>query len=190
MKILILCALSTSFNLGISAQKVNYKKVIEITKAEFDKHLAVPDVIVKSSKAVKSKGIIYIKTLIKTIVLKDDGEMKQYIYEGVLMGTQLILIHELEPNTEEYYFINKRTGTIDTLLYKPVFCPGKSDVVCLEGKRTDMKQRIQVGRIKNGRFIASAYFMISDEINPDDVYWFNKNIIFFDDNDKFYKLTF
>src|ERR1035437_4801635 len=93
--LLVLLVLST---VHLFAQKVNYQKVTEITEAEFNEHLAMPDVIVKLPKAVKSKGIIRIKTLTKTIVLKDDGEMKQFVYEGDINGTSLCLIHELEPN--------------------------------------------------------------------------------------------
>lgn len=109
-----------------------------------------------------------------------------------MKGTPLILIHELEPNTEEYYFINKLTGTIDTLLNKPIFYSNKMNIVCLEGSGTDVKQKIQLGKIQKVSFLTKAYFKLSQGIYPDYVYWFNMNTLFIEANGNkdFYKLIF
>ncbi|MBS1524463.1 MAG: hypothetical protein JST19_02375 [Bacteroidetes bacterium] len=132
-----------------------------------------------------------LKTPGRTIVLKDDGEMQQYVYMGDLKNSSMALVHELEPNTEEYYFINKRTGTVDTLVGPPVFYPNTMNIVCLEGMNTDVKQRIQVGKIVDGRFRMRFYLRIKGEINPGYVYWADVHTLFLNDNnEKFYKLTF
>ena len=177
------------FYIGSFAQQKNYQKLVQISPVEFDKHLPEYTFIEKPMKRIKSQGIIRIKTAHKTIVLKDDGEFVEYRFEGYIKDTPLMLIHKLEPNTEEYYFVNKITGTIDTLLDKPIFYSNKQDIVCLEGSGTDVKQRIQVGRIQNGRFITKSIFTLRNDIAPEYVYWFNKNTIFIRGNG-LWKLTF
>lgn len=104
---LIIILYSVSFAIA-QKQKTNHQKTTVITKTEFDKHLPAVDLITKASKEYKTKGKIRIKTINKTIILKDDGEMLEYRYEGELKGSDLIVIHEFEPNSEEYYLINKK----------------------------------------------------------------------------------
>ena len=117
--------------------------------------------------------------------------MKQYHYGCEVPGTALLLIHELEPNTEEYYLINRQKGTVDTLVGYPVFYPGSKMAVCLEGIVTDQTQRIQVGEIRNGRFRTKFFFELKAEIRPGYVFWFDKHTLYLNDNDeKFYKLIF
>lgn len=184
--VLILCAGS------VIAQKKDYKTLTAITKTTFDKHLPIIDLIIKPKTEHKIKGVIRIKTSKRTFVLKDDGEFRQYVYEGELSGSDIIVIHELEPNTEEYYLINKQTGKIDTLLERPVFFTDKKDFICLEGMGTDVHQRIQVGRIENGGLVKNRFIgNLPEGTNPGFVYWFNRNTLYIDDNGKkFYKLTF
>ena len=185
--------ISTIFLLLIAclvySQNIKYKKAISITKAEFEKHLLNKNVFFKTAEVKKAHGIIRIKFPNKQLVLKDDGEMQSYKYEGNLKETPLILIHELEPNTEEYYLINKMIGTIDTLVNKPVFY--HNEFVCLEGIGTDTKQRIQIGYIEKDRVVIRKCFKIFGNIYPGYVYWFDKNTLCLDVNGtKFYKLTF
>src|SRR5579872_5305917 len=118
MKGLVIICLFLVTNEGF-AQSIVYKDVSEISKTEFQKRLQSPNLLYKLSGQKGLRGRILIKTLKKNIVLKDDGEMKEYIYSGDLKGTYLALIHELEPNTEVYYLINRQTGTIDTLIGNP-----------------------------------------------------------------------
>ena len=172
------------------AQSVVIKEVSQITRIEFDQHLPVSWLMCESIRT-KAGHKVVIKTQKKTIVLKDDGEMKQYAYGCDMTSPPLSLVHELEPNTQEWYFINRQTATIDTMVGNPVFYPKSMLIVCLEGMGTDIKQRIQIGQIKNGRFKTSYWFKLKDEIHPGYVYWFDKHTLFLNDNnEKFYKLTF
>ncbi|MBS1529854.1 MAG: hypothetical protein JSU01_06075 [Bacteroidetes bacterium] len=174
------------------SQSIIYKDVTDISKQEFDKHLPVIHLLSKTSQE-KVHHKIVITTVKRTIVLKDDGEMKEYRYVGDLKNDHLAVIHELEPNTEEYYFINRNTGTIDTLVDKPVFYPNSKMVASLEGMGTDVRQRIQIGEITNGRLKTIFFFRLKFElhIHPGYIYWFDKHTLFLNDNnEKFYKLTF
>jgi len=173
------------------AQKIVFKKVVEVTKSEFQSHLLPVNPLYKSSKYKKINGVILIKTLNKKIVLKDDGEMLQYEYQGKVKQTSLILIHEIEPNSKEYYFVNIITGKIDTLVGEPVFFPNIKDIACIEGMGTDVKQRIQIGTINRDGFTTKAFFRIQGNIFPGSVFWLSKTTLALDDNDtKFYKLSF
>src|ERR1700753_3841297 len=90
-----------------SNPQTKYKSCIKIGSSEFAHHQPAFNFIKKPNGQLKHKGIIRIKTGSKNIVLKDDGEFKEYEYMGELTIAPLILIHESEPNTEEYYLINK-----------------------------------------------------------------------------------
>ena len=178
---LIICSITTV------AQKKNCSKVTAITKVEFDEHLPVVNLITKPKTQYKVKGVIQFKTANKTIILKDDGEMKQYVYEGDLDG--LTVIHELEPNTEEYYLIDKQTGKIDTLFERPIFYTNRKDFICLEGAGTDVHQRIEIGCIENGRLAKNRYINLPESVIPEEVYWFDKHTLYIVDNmRRFYKL--
>jgi len=191
MKKHLLLIFSVSLFFKSFVQQRYFTQEIPINKKEFNRHLPPYNFLTKSLRIFKTKGTIKIKTPKRTITLTDDGEMLQYRYEGDLRNTPLILIHELEPNSEEYYFINRHTGTIDTLLDRPIFYLNGTDIVCLEGSATDRKQRIQIGKIQNGRFATKAYFVLSEGIYPDYVYWFDNNTLYMEDNTKkFYKLQF
>lgn len=183
----MLLALFTSMAI---AQKVIIMKPVAIIRAEFKKHLPQQNNIQPLVANRSSRGVIRIKTPNKTIILKNDGEFKEYKYEGELKGYPIIVVHELEPNTEEYYLINKLSGTIDTLLDKPIFYKDNINLICVEGSGTDVHQRIQVAQILNNR-LKTLYFIEPAGFVPISyVYWYNANTIFFDDNGKkFYKLT-
>jgi hypothetical protein len=163
------------------AQSIIYKDVVEISKQQFDLHLPAIWLTCESIR-VKPGHQIVIKTFKRTIVLKDDCDMTR---------PPLTLIHEIEPNTEEWYFINRQTATIDTLVGNPVFYPNSMMVACLEGQVPDQKQRIQTGQIIKGRLITNFRFTLKAGVHAEDVYWFDKHTLFLnDDNEKFYKLTF
>jgi len=190
MKILILLFLLTSFLPGLIFQKNSYKSCVKISRSEFEHHQPVFSFIKNSKRSIKHNGIIRIKTANKNIVLKDDREFQEYRYLGELTTAPFILIHELEPNTEEYYLINKETAHIDTLVRKPIFFKNGSDIVCLEGSGTDMKQRIQFGQIANGRFRTKHLFTLKKDISPDYVYWFDTNSIFIKEGKNYWRLNF
>lgn len=187
MKNIIAILLMTSSIIAV-AQKKNCHKVTAITKVEFDAHLPIIDLITKPKAQYKVKGMIQLKTVNKTIVLKDDGEIKQYVYEGDLNA--LTVIHEFEPNSEEYYLIDKQTGKIDTLFERPNFYTNKKDFICLEGAGTDVHQRIQIGRLDNGWLVKKKFINLPENVIPEDVYWFDKHTVYIVDNmRRFYKLV-
>ncbi|WP_426670327.1 hypothetical protein ACPPVU_03580 [Mucilaginibacter sp. McL0603] len=190
MKVISLLILLSVMSISSYLQKNKYKSCIKIGHVEFAHHQAYFNFIKKANVQIKHNGVIRIKTDVKDVVLKDDGEFKEYKYVGELNTPLLILIHELEPNTEEYYLINKKTARIDTLVGKPIFSNNGTDIVCLEGSGTDTKQKIQVGKLINGSFKTEYLFTMKDGINPDYVYWFNTNTIFIKARKDYWKLTF
>jgi hypothetical protein len=178
MKKLFACLLICFLASALFAQKKAITPVVAISKAEFNKHLPSINLVVKAAgRQHKINGTIKIKTATKTILLKDDGELLQYRYEGALKGSQLIVIHELEPNTEEYYLINKQTGKIDTLLDKPDFFSNHKDFICLEGAGTDVKQRIQLGKVQNGKVVNSRFVHLPAKVIPESIYWLNQHTL-------------
>jgi hypothetical protein len=186
--IFILLLFSSS---SIVAQKSIIRKTLIITKAEFNDHIPVIDLIVKSSTKRKSHGIIKLKTSKKTFVLKDDGEFLQYVYEGDLKGYPIAVVHEIESNSEEYYFINKISGLVDTLLNRPIFYSDHKSFISLEGSGTDITQRIQVGKINDDNSITKQYVILPKRpyIPASYIFWHDSNTIFVSTNSsKFYKL--
>jgi hypothetical protein len=185
----LICFLLAMLGLATNAQIQSYKKIVSIRSAEFNRHLPVVTLISKPFKSLKIRGIIRIKTSKKAFVFKDDGEMQQYKYEGELSNGQLVLIHELEPNTEEYYLINKQSGKIDTLFDKPIFFSNNNDFICLEGEGTDVNQRIQIGSITNGGLVKKRLINLPADLLPDRIYWSaDKAIVIENNRSKFYKL--
>jgi hypothetical protein len=177
MKFLPLFLIVFLYSSCLHAQNDIDKRFIKISQAEFNGHLPPINFLTKSKIRQKLKGIIRIKTPHKTIVLKDDGEMLEYRFEGYVKNTPMILIHQLEPNTEEYYLINKETATIDTLIGEPIFYKNGVDIVCMSGSVTDRTQKLQIGRINNGRFTSKIILPLSNDMVPDYVYWLDKKAI-------------
>src|SRR5688572_14702317 len=153
------------------------KSFVQISKKEFDKHQPIDKSIIKLPTIFKTKGVIKFKTPNKTITLKDSGEFAEYKCLGDIDNTTLTLVQKLEPNSEEYYFIDKRTAIIDTLIGEPVFAFNKKDIVCLQGSKTDIKQKIQVGQIRNGQYKNGAYFSLQENLYPSYIYWFEENTL-------------
>lgn len=174
------------------AQQKEYKSCVKLSKEAFECHQPIANFVVKPFGKIKSEGVIRIKTPLKTIVLKDYGEFLEYRFQGYIKNTQFVLIHELKPNTEEYYLINRKTATIDTLVGKPIFAKNGIDIVCLEGQSTDMKQRIQIGRIKNGRFITEKEFKLNEDefISADYIYWYNNHTVYIKADKNFWSVHF
>jgi hypothetical protein len=181
----------------VFAQKTVIIKVVPITKAEFNKHLAVINLITKPVSNLKSRGIIRIKTAKKTIVLKDDGEFLQFEHVGNIKDS-IVVIHELEPNTERYLFINIRTGVTSILVNKPIFFKDKKNFIALEGIGTDITQRIQVGELHGDTITTKMYIKlpIKPFISPSYIFWYDEHTIFIATNSpkfpdtKFYKVRF
>jgi len=178
----------TSLSYG---QKIVIKTPIAINKALFERHLSPINLIKKSKEIHKNGGIIRIKTVGKTIALKNDGEFLEYTYVGNLAGGKVAVINILEPNDEYYYLINKTTGVIDTLLSKPIFFSDKKSFVCLEGIGTDSKQRIQIGCLDSDRISITGYIKLSKQpyVSPSYIYWYNKHTLFIATNSPSFKDT-
>lgn len=181
----------------VFAQKTVIRKAVPITKTEFNKHLAVINLITKPTSKLKSHGIIKIKTAKKTIVLKDDGEFLQYEYIGDLKDS-IAVIYKSETNEQKCLLINRRTGVTSILMDKPIFFTDKKNFIALESVETDKQQRIQVGEL-NGDTINTKMFIktpLEPFIAPSYIFWYDESTIFIATNNpkfadtKFYKISF
>ena len=172
-------------------QQIAIKNFIKIPKSEFIKHQTPDKQLWNPSTIQKTKGVITFKSSAKKIILKDDGEFLEYKIINDLAETSLTLIQMLEPNSEEYYFINRKTLKIDTLVGKPIFSKNLQDIVCLQGAETDIKQQIQIGKIINRIYVNRGKIKLRDGILPNYIFWFNANTLFIEDsNRQFWKLIF
>lgn len=183
---ILLCCLVS----GLYGQQKNISKVSVISETAFNKHLAGINLIESGSFKQKIKGVMEIETAKRTFVLKYDGKMLEYLCEGKLKGSRLIVVHKVEPNFEEYYLINAQTGKIDTLFDKPNFFINHKDFVCLQGAGTDVKQQIQLGRIEKGKLVRSKFINLPNDVIPESVYWLNQfTLVIKNTASKYYKLA-
>ena len=127
-------------------------------------------------------------------VFKDDSSeenYKDYEYLGDIKGTKLSLIKRTDYNSEEYYLLNRATGSIDTLIGQPVFAQNMKDFACLNNPWTDQKQQIQVCEIENGSVNTRAYIMGKADTCFEDITCISRNSILTKDNKgKHWKLNF
>jgi hypothetical protein len=175
----------------LPGQRLEVISFVRITKSEFIKHQLPDKTLLKSSAILKVNGVINFKTDKKTITLKDDSENVEYNIIGDIKNSSLTLIHELGPNTEEYYFIDRQTAKIDTLAGYPVFATNKKDIVCLQGAGTDINQKIQIGQFINEQYLKRGMLQLKDEIYPEYIFWFDSNTLYIEDSrEHYWKLRF
>lgn len=144
---ILLLSLSSTAQPRISAD------FTEINKEQFDKCGKV-SYLVANAQIKKQSHILRIPIAAKTArIFKDDNSdehFHEFKYLGDIKGTKLSLIQRIGYNDEEFYLLNRLTGTIDTLIGQPVFSQNMRDFVCVFNPGTDEKQQIQVCEIING----------------------------------------
>ena len=79
-----------------------------------------------------------------------DSNFKTYTYLGDIQNINTSLVKETEYNTEEFYFINRITGIVDTLIGMPVFSKDTIHFACINNSGTGENQKIQICEIING----------------------------------------
>jgi len=180
---LIVFFLLVAFN--AMGQRV-YKPSI-ISKQQFLKHKTGRFVFERPVKNLKENGVIRIKKL----VFKDDGEFEQYTDEGYLSGKPIIIIHKLEPNSEEYYLVNSNTLKIDTLISKPDFYSDDRSILCYRRAESDNPERIEVITLDDLNHLKKRVLKLTAKYYIESAYWYNKYTIYIQDSkERYYKISF
>jgi hypothetical protein len=166
----------------------------EIKQVQYDTCQKVP-YLVDNSKIKKQAGKLVIPISGKPAkVFKDDKEdnnFEEFSYLGDIKGTVFCLIMKSEYEGEEFYLVNRSTGSIDTLIGKPVFASNRSDFACLNNPGTDQQQYIQVGQMKNGVIRTRAYLNAKEGAFLETITGIGRNTLLAKDNQgKYYRLIF
>ncbi len=114
-----------------------------------------------------------------------------YEYIGDIKDTKLSLVKRIGYNDEEYYLVNRLTGTIDTLIGPPVFAQNKKDFACINNPGTDETQQVQIGEINNGLVKTRVFLNAKANVFLENITCISRNTLLTKDNTgKYWKLTF
>ncbi|OQP56820.1 hypothetical protein A3860_09555 [Niastella vici] len=166
----------------------------KINKDQFDKCGKV-SYLVANAQIRKKSGSLRIPIVAKAAkVFKDDSsdrDFHEFKYLGDVKGTKLSLVQRIEYNDEEFYLLNRLTGTIDTLIGQPVFAQNMKNFVCVNNPGTDEKQQIQVCEMIDGRVKTRVYLDAIANTIIEFVTCVNRNSFLAEDNyGKYWKIHF
>ncbi len=120
-----------------------------------------------------------------------DENFHEFEYLGDIISTKLSLVKRINYNSEEFYLINRTTGTIDTLVGLPVFASNIRDFACINNPGTDEKQQVQVCEVKNGSVNTRVFLNGKADTFLEDISCITRNsILTKDNNGKYWKLNF
>ena len=194
MKFLILITALLTQAFWAAAQKQIACNYAEINKDQYDRCgniqylLANPQIKKQAGKlAIPVSGNV-------PKVFKDDNSddhYQTYEYVGDINDTELSLIKCTGYNNEEFYVVNRLTGTIDTLIGPPVFAQSMKDFACISNPGTDEIQRIQICEIKNGKISTRAFLKGNTVTFFENISCIGRNTMLAKDNTgKYWKLNF
>jgi hypothetical protein len=118
-------------------------------------------------------------------VFVDDTTVRNYYeynYIGDIKNTKLTIVKGMSYNEEEFYIVNRLTGSIDTLIGLPVFASNMIDFACINNPATDQNQRIQFCEIKNGKIKTRIYIKLPDQVFLVKLSCINRNNVSAEDN--------
>ena len=191
MRLFIFFLLSLLGHLSVLSQTKIIKGIKEISKTEYESCVNNEIIIHKLKISKKDHKLIIPIVDKKAKVFSDDSSDENFCefeYIGEVLETQLSLIKKMTYNDEEFYFIDRRLGSIDTLIGSPLFYWNRSDFVCINNPGTDEKQRIQICTIKNGVVTQRGIYEFDGLLK--EVSCIEHALIYVKDNhDKYWKLT-
>jgi hypothetical protein len=127
-------------------------------------------------------------------VFKDDSSdenFHEFEYLGDIKGTKLSLVKRTGYNSEEFYLVNRLSGSTETLIGQPVFASNMKDFACLNNPGTDEEQRIQVCEINNGAVNTRVYLRGYPNTFIQDIGCVKRNSVLVKDNKgKYWRLSF
>jgi hypothetical protein len=194
MKTLISIIAILTLSISANAQRQISYGYTEIKKTQFDS-CNKTSYLTANAQIKKQSGKLTLPLSCKTAkIFRDDSSddnFHEFEYLGDIRGTKLSLVKRTEYNSEEFYLINRSTGTIDTLVGLPVFAPNLRDFACINNPGTDEKQQIQVAEIKNGSVKTRVFLKGKADTFLEDISCINRNSLLTKDNKgKYWKLNF
>ena len=194
MKTLLSTIALLTLTLSATAQRRILYDYIEIKKIQYD-GCGKTSYLVTNRKIKKQSGKLIIPISSKpSKVFKDDSSdenFHEFEYIGDIKGSKLCLVKRTEYNGEEFYLINRSTGSVDTLIGQPVFAQNMKDFACINNPGTDEKQQIQICEIKNGAAKTRVYLNGKADTFLEGIACLNRNSILTKDNKgKYWKLNF
>jgi len=194
MKTLIITIAILTLTLSATPQRRVSYGYTEIKKTQFDS-CSKTSYLVADARLKKKFGKLTIPVSGKTTeVFTDDNSdenFHEFEYMGDINGTKLSLVKRTDYNSEEFYLINRSSGTTDTLIGQPVFASNMKDFACINNPGTDEGQLIQVCEIKNDSVKTRVYLNGKAETLLEDITCTNRNSILTKDNKgKYWRLNF
>ena len=194
MKTLITIFALLTLTISATAQRRISYGYSEINKSQFDSCSKTSFLIV-NALIKKQAGKLTIPIAGKAAkFLKDDSSdenFHEFEYLGDIKATKLSLVKRTDHNSEEFYLINRTTGTIDTLVGLPVFSSNMRDFACINNPGTDEKQRVQVCELRNGSVNTRVFLRGKADTFLQDISCITRNsILAKDNNGKYWKLNF
>jgi hypothetical protein len=183
-----------TLTISATAQRQISYGYTEIKKTQFDS-CSKTSYLTANAQIKKQSGKLIVPVSGKPAkIFKDDSSDENYHefeYLGDIKGTELSLVKLTDYNSEEFYLINRLTGTIDTLVGLPVFAPNLRDFACINNPGTDEKQQIQVCEIKNGSVKTRVFLRGKADTFLEDISCINRSSLLTKDyKGNYWKLNF
>jgi hypothetical protein len=156
----------------------------ESTKAIFDASQKKEIQFYKNGKIIKDSTAIVIKTSRGNILTFEDDlsdeNFQTHEYIGDLIKDKIAIIKMQDYHTDTFITINLSTGDRADLIGYPHMLDDQ--VICLQGKHTDVKQKIEWWKIELDQLALVKSFFLHDEISPTDIAWKDSSTIMVEDS--------
>lgn len=191
---LLIIAILFALPFSVVAQRRVSHNYTEIRKEQYDLCKEV-EYLLLNAQIKKQSGKLVIPIAEKTPkIFKNNNSNENYqVYEyvGDIKETKLSLVKRTGYNSEEFYLVNRLTGTIDTLIGLPVFAQNRKDFACINNPGTDETQQIQIGEVKNGLVNTRVFLNGKASVFLERISCIHRNSLLAKDNTgKYWKLTF
>lgn len=194
MKVLIATVILLFQTGFLIAQRQSSYKYSQVQKVQFETCSQVKNLI-KNPKINKlgRKLLIPVSSKSSKVFIDDTSDENWHTFEylGDIKDAKFALVKRSDYNNEEFYLINKSTGTIDTLIGPPVFSQNMRDFACINNPGTDEKQLIQVCELNNGFVKTRFYIKGKGEMSLTGISCINRSSLLAKDNTgNYWKLNF
>jgi hypothetical protein len=180
MKTLISIITFLTTTISLTAQRQISPSFTKIKNAQFES--CINTVYLKiNTQIIKQAGKLTIPIPGKNPkVFKDDNSdenFHEFEYIGDIKETKLSLVKRTSYNSEVFYIVNCSTGSVDTLIGRPVFAQNMRDFACLNNPGTDEKQQLQICELKKGSVKTRVFLHGRFDTFFEDIICINRNSI-------------
>jgi len=165
-------------------------QIHDIDSSCFFRHKITYKSYTSSIPYVKSGRTIKVRCKNKTYKFKDsrsEGE-QEYFVEGSY-NNWIIIKAYLYYNYEQFYFINVKSGEIDSLAGEPLFYDNK--ILCFEGDNTDGTKMMEVWQIMDEKiFLIYSADLKRRRIYSIDDYYLRNDTVFLRTGERYLKLYY